>query len=137
MTRDCGSKRNRGRSWRVQRLSQVHLHVSGWETKVDRFCYGSRGPSKRPWYAPWRGLKQNDKSGEGFEAPYEWVDTDMRQGLSRVEVENRRKRTGWNELTTEGENMFIKFLTYFTGPILYGQCWPSKMKRLSIALAVP
>ena len=28
---------------------------------------------------------------------------------------------GWNELSSEKENMFIKFLMFFTGPILYGE----------------
>ena len=46
--------------------------------------------------------------------------TDMKQGLPNGEVENRRRKTGYNELTTEKENMFLKFLSYFQGPILYG-----------------
>ena len=58
---------------------------------------------------------------ELFEVPEDWVLTDINTGLSSAEVENRRKKTGFNELTTEKENMFRKFLGYFQGPILYGK----------------
>lgn len=76
-------------------------------------------PKKAPWYAPWKKAKAT--AGGPFEMPDDWVNTNMQQGLSAHEVESRRKRTGWNELTTEKENMFIKFLMFFTGPILYGK----------------
>lgn len=77
-------------------------------------------PVKRPWWAPWRGRGKKKGGDSGtFEVPDDWLDTELRQGLSGTEVENRRKKTGWNELTTEKENMFLKFLSYFTGPILY------------------
>ncbi len=58
---------------------------------------------------------------EAFQAPEDWMNTDMKQGLSDAEVETRRKAAGWNELTTEKENPFLKFLGYFQGPILYGE----------------
>ncbi|KAM0307896.1 hypothetical protein HYE67_000418 [Fusarium culmorum] len=48
-----------------------------------------------------------------------WLETDLSLGLSSEEVERRRKVTGWNELSSEKENMFAKFLGFFTGPILY------------------
>jgi H+-transporting ATPase len=72
-------------------------------------------PAKKQW---WRG--KSEDSGAGFETPEEWLNTDMKMGLKSADVESRRKKTGWNELTTEKENMFLKFLSYFTGPILYG-----------------
>jgi H+-transporting ATPase len=72
-------------------------------------------PVKRHWWS-----KKSKDSGAGFETPQDWLDTDMRQGLKSAEVERRRKKTGWNELTTEKENVFLKFLSYFQGPILYG-----------------
>ena len=53
--------------------------------------------------------------------PEEWLDADIKQGIGESEVESRRKRFGWNELTSEKENLFIKFLMFFTGPILYGE----------------
>jgi len=54
-----------------------------------------------------------------FEAPEEWLSTHIDQGLTNEEVETRRRKTGYNELSTEKENMFLKFLGYFQGPILY------------------
>ena len=53
--------------------------------------------------------------------PEEWLNSDIKQGLGNDEVERRRKRFGWNEISTEKENLFIKFLMFFTGPILYGK----------------
>jgi hypothetical protein len=53
--------------------------------------------------------------------PEEWLNADIKQGISNSDVEHRRKRFGWNEITTEKENLFIKFLMFFTGPILYGK----------------
>ena len=83
-----------------------------------------------PWWAPWRRLRKllkkkhdGDENGEGdgtFSTPDAWLNTDMHSGLSENEIESRRKKIGWNELTAEKENMFLKFLSYFQGPILYG-----------------
>ena len=53
--------------------------------------------------------------------PEEWLEADIKQGIGNNDVENRRKRVGWNEIMTEKENLFIKFLMFFTGPILYGK----------------
>lgn len=52
--------------------------------------------------------------------PPEWLEADIKQGITNADVEARRKRFGWNEITTEKENLFLKFLGFFTGPILYG-----------------
>jgi H+-transporting ATPase len=73
-------------------------------------------PVKRHW---WSGKAKD--GGAGFETPLEWLETDMKMGLSSADVESRRRKTGWNELTTEKENPFVKFLGYFRGPILYGE----------------
>jgi len=70
----------------------------------------------RKWYQ--FGKKKGGADGT-FDTPEEWLQTDWKKGLATTEVEARRKKTGYNELTTEKENLFIKFLTYFTGPILY------------------
>ncbi|TVY48861.1 Plasma membrane ATPase [Lachnellula occidentalis] len=60
------------------------------------------------------------KGADGvFDTPDDWLNTDMKQGLSDHDVESRRKKTGWNELSTEHTNLFIQFLGYFQGPILY------------------
>jgi H+-transporting ATPase len=72
-------------------------------------------PKKKHWWS----RHAQAASGDNFETPDDWLNTDLKQGLKQHEVEQRRKKTGWNELTTEKENLFLKFLSYFTGPILY------------------
>jgi H+-transporting ATPase len=74
---------------------------------------------KQPFFK--RLLGSGGGPGELYEVPEEWLDTDIKKGLTHAEVENRRRKTGFNELTTEKENMFIKFIGYFRGPILYGK----------------
>jgi H+-transporting ATPase len=73
---------------------------------------------KQPFFK--RLLGGSGGPAELYEVPEEWLNTDIKQGLTSAEVESRRKKTGFNELTTEKENMFIKFIGYFRGPILYG-----------------
>lgn len=80
---------------------------------------------KRVWYAPWKKRKVRVKrvEGETGKFPEDWTMTDIREGLSSEEVPIRRHRAGWNELTSEKENPIAKFLSYFRGPILYGECF--------------
>ncbi|KIN00198.1 hypothetical protein OIDMADRAFT_164423 [Oidiodendron maius Zn] len=80
---------------------------------------GGGGDDDMPKKKHWWSRRAKGSSGDGFETPDDWLNTDMKQGLKQHDVELRRKKTGWNELTTEKENMFLKFLSYFTGPILY------------------
>lgn len=81
------------------------------------------GEMKRVWYAPWR--KEFVPTSEAAEArqmfPNDWLLTDIKQGLSEAEVNNRRRRSGWNELVSHKENPIAKFMSYFQGPILYGK----------------
>lgn len=82
---------------------------------------------KRVWYAPWKtsksihGTTSTSKDGkeEPFKPPKEWLETDISRGLHGGEVEERRKHTGFNELVSEHENMWLKFVSYFMGPIQY------------------
>ncbi|KAL9101923.1 MAG: hypothetical protein Q9163_002861 [Psora crenata] len=74
---------------------------------------------KKPWWKFWKRSPKPGLNDDGFEVPDDWLEADIKEGISMHEVEARRKRTGFNELTTEKENMFLKFLSYFTGPILY------------------
>ena len=78
---------------------------------------------KRMWYAPWKKRKVRVKKLEGQTGKYpdEWKITDIREGLSSEEIPLRRRRAGWNELTSEKENPIAKILSYFQGPILYGE----------------
>lgn len=75
---------------------------------------------KKPWWKFWGG-KGGDATEDGWQAPDEWLETDLRSGLSSGDIEPRRKKCGWNELVTEKTNIFIQFLGYFRGPILYGE----------------
>lgn len=64
----------------------------------------------KPW---WRGGgKAAGKSLSEFVAPTEWLTTDIRDGLNTMEVERRRKQAGWNELSTEKENMVSSFMLF-------------------------
>ncbi|KAF4633196.1 hypothetical protein G7Y89_g4926 [Cudoniella acicularis] len=77
---------------------------------------GEEEPKKRHF---WQSKPKNAAGGNIFDTPDDWLNTDWKQGLRSSDVEARRKKTGWNELTTEKENMFLKFLSYFQGPVLY------------------
>lgn len=79
---------------------------------------------KRVWYAPWKKHQVRVKKVEGEvgKFPDDWTMTDVREGLSSHEVPIRRRRAGWNEMTSEKENPIAKILSYFQGPILYGEC---------------
>jgi len=76
----------------------------------------------KAWWAFWRkgGSPHATENDEGV-VPADWLIADIKQGLSRDQIEPRRKRFGWNEISTEKENMFLKFLGYFNGPILWGE----------------
>ncbi|PRT56049.1 Plasma membrane ATPase [Wickerhamiella sorbophila] len=69
----------------------------------------------------WKFWKKVKKDGEvaGFQVPDSWVSTDLKTGLDSHEVEQRRKKAGYNELTSEHANIFLQILGYFSGPILY------------------
>ncbi|KIJ47933.1 hypothetical protein M422DRAFT_248515 [Sphaerobolus stellatus SS14] len=58
------------------------------------------------------------KNGER-EVPPDWLETDMLKGLDDEDVVKRRLRFGYNELESSHVNPFLKFLSYFQGPILY------------------
>ncbi|CAG8955858.1 hypothetical protein HYFRA_00008706 [Hymenoscyphus fraxineus] len=66
----------------------------------------------------WSSSKGDHESGV-YETPDDWLTTDWKVGLSATAVEQRRRKTGWNELTSEEANLFLQFLGYFKGPILY------------------
>ena len=51
--------------------------------------------------------------------PEELLQTDTRVGLVEPEVIQRRKKYGLNQMREERENLFLKFLGYFVGPIQF------------------
>lgn len=79
----------------------------------------SQKGAKKPWWKFWG--KKGDSVEDGWQCPDEWLETDLRAGLSSSDIEPRRKKCGWNELVTEKTNLFIQFIGYFRGPILYGE----------------
>ena len=103
-------------TYRDRRFSKAPSQVSGDDV-------ADAGPKKVPFYKKWFGA--GGGPGELYEVQEEWLTTDIKQGLTSAEVEERRRKTGFNELTTEKENMFLKFLGYFKGPILYGMSRPA------------
>lgn len=59
--------------------------------------------------------------------PEEFLQTDVKFGLTEPEVSARRRKYGLNQMKEERENLFIKFLMYFVGPIQFvmeaSNCW--------------
>jgi H+-transporting ATPase len=51
--------------------------------------------------------------------PEEVLNTDTRIGLTAAVVEQRRKKYGLNQMKEEKENLILKFLMYFVGPIQF------------------
>lgn len=51
--------------------------------------------------------------------PEAFLQTDTRRGLSEVEVLARRKKFGLNKIKEGKENLVLKFLGYFIGPIQF------------------
>jgi len=51
--------------------------------------------------------------------PEELLQTSTRIGLTSAEVTQRRKKYGLNQMKEEKENMILKFLGFFVGPIQF------------------
>lgn len=57
--------------------------------------------------------------GGGRVVPEEMLQTDSRVGLTESEVTARRRKYGLNQMKEEKENLVLKFLSYFIGPIQF------------------
>ena len=57
--------------------------------------------------------------GGARNVPEELLQTDTRHGLTSQEVVNRRKKYGLNQMREEKENLILKFLGFFIGPIQF------------------
>ncbi|MCO5560825.1 hypothetical protein L7F22_014445 [Adiantum nelumboides] len=90
--------------------------------------------TKRSFPAFWKKREVRvNKHGEEQEevaakTPASWLETDMTRGISESDVHKRRSMFGFNELESPSENLFLKFLGFFKGPILY-------VMELAVALA--
>ncbi|KAF1844605.1 plasma-membrane proton-e [Cucurbitaria berberidis CBS 394.84] len=51
--------------------------------------------------------------------PEELLQTNTRTGLTSLEVQLRRKKFGLNQMKEEKQNLFLKFLMFFVGPIQF------------------
>jgi len=63
--------------------------------------------------------EQTAGPGAGRTIPEDQLQTDTRIGLTEQEVQHRKKKYGLNQMREEKENLFLKFLGYFVGPIQF------------------
>jgi H+-transporting ATPase len=63
--------------------------------------------------------EEQDNPAVGRVVPEDQLQTDTRIGLTEQEVLIRRKRYGMNQMKEEKENLILKFLGYFIGPIQF------------------
>jgi H+-transporting ATPase len=63
--------------------------------------------------------EETDEPGGARPIPEELLNTDTRTGLSDQDVVTRRKKYGLNQMKEEKENLVLKFLGYFIGPIQF------------------
>lgn len=129
-----GDARDFRRSSRISRASlkedynqldeygKLVKYVSTFQAGEDELEDGDY-EEQRIWYAPWkkRRIRVRKIESEAGKFPESWLTTDIREGLPSSEVTERRTRAGWNELVSEKENPIAKVLSYFRGPILYGE----------------
>lgn len=111
---------------------------------LDRFITrGGHAPQEEvqeehehvPWWKFWKSSAEVDEAPQSNKPPPEWLEADIRQGITSADVTERRRRFGYNELVAEKENQLAKFMSFFQGPILYGECieriWPRFRWQLS------
>ena len=68
------------------------------------------------------GAEEEEEEGEAGSAPpvsEDLLQTSTRTGLTEHEVGQRRKKFGLNQMKEEKENLVLKFLGYFVGPIQF------------------
>ncbi|KFY09521.1 hypothetical protein V492_05468 [Pseudogymnoascus sp. VKM F-4246] len=63
--------------------------------------------------------EEDDNPATGRVIPEDQLQTDTRTGLTEQEVTVRRKKYGLNQMREEKENLILKFLGYFIGPIQF------------------
>ncbi|KAL5121481.1 plasma membrane H+-ATPase [Pleosporales sp. CAS-2024a] len=60
-----------------------------------------------------------DHPGGAHVIPEDLLLTDTRMGLNSAEVLVRRRKFGYNQMKEEKENLFVKFLMFYVGPIQF------------------
>ncbi|GAB7366812.1 hypothetical protein MBLNU230_g0986t1 [Neophaeotheca triangularis] len=128
-----GAERSRSRKWSqapgniedLDEYTALQKYISTYKDpkaagEADAEIDAEDEGKGKSWWQFWRsGNSGNATGADSGVVPEEWLETDIRQGISDSDAEHRRKRFGFNEITTEKENLFIKFLMFFTGPVLY------------------
>lgn len=67
-----------------------------------------------------QALEEDEETPAGGRTvPEDMLQTDSRVGLTESEVLARRKKYGLNQMKEEKENHFLKFLSFFVGPIQF------------------
>lgn len=93
------------------------------ERRASMVSSGGRSRKAKRWWQFWKSSAEPDEEhpvkDEG-KAPDHWLNTDIQQGVSSSQVEERRRRFGWNELQAEKQDLLRQLFGYFQGPILYG-----------------
>lgn len=67
-------------------------------------------------------LEEEDDATPGASTrpiPEELLQTDTRTGLTSDQVDARRRKYGLNQMKEEKENLVLKFLMFFVGPIQF------------------
>ncbi|CAN3373981.1 hypothetical protein DIURU_005758 [Diutina rugosa] len=59
------------------------------------------------------------QQGSYVQVPEELLQTSPQTGLTDDEVQKRRKKYGWNQMAEEKENLVLKFIMFFVGPIQF------------------
>lgn len=63
--------------------------------------------------------EEEENPATGRVIPEDQLQTDTRTGLTEQEVAVRKKKYGLNQMREEKENLILKFLGYFIGPIQF------------------
>jgi len=105
----------------LDEYTALQKYISTYRDPKERAAEeAGEGPEAKPKKS-WQFWKKSATGGSSdMTVPDDWLEADIRQGISNHDVESRRKKFGFNEISSDKENMFIKFLSFFTGPILYG-----------------
>jgi len=76
---------------------------------------------KKAWWQFWKSGSPTAATPiqDAGAVPDDYLNTELRTGLTSADVEQRRKRYGFNEISSEKTNLLKQFIGYFTGPILY------------------
>lgn len=80
--------------------------------------------------------EEHENPTQGRVVPEDQLQTDTRIGLTEAEVLLRRKKYGLNQMKEEKENLILKFLGYFIGPIQFVMevCFDSHLRSHNSAL---